>query len=86
MAGDDVPTVLVHPVRFLPRTRLLHLALPDTEWTLCERSRVGALASEDDLGAMVGGVPLTLCTRCDARKKLISEGRPIGRSAAAAAG
>ncbi|MCY7299205.1 MAG: hypothetical protein LH616_08345 [Ilumatobacteraceae bacterium] len=86
---DDIATsnvILVHPVRFLPRTRLLHFALPDTEWTLCERSRVGSPADESDLGTVVGGVALTLCTRCDVRRKLIQEGRPVGRGGAPAVG
>jgi hypothetical protein len=76
---SEVLVVLVHPVRFLPRTRLLHLALPGTEWTLCERSRVGTEADESELGTVLGGIPLTLCTRCEARKRLLDEGRPIGR-------
>lgn len=79
-AQGDITVILVHPVRFLPRTRLLHLALPDTEWTLCERSRVGSPADEDELGSEVGGVALTLCTRCDVRRKLLQEGRRVGRS------
>lgn len=81
-----VNVILVHPVRFLPRTRLLHLALPDTEWTLCERSRVGSPADASELGSEVGGIELTLCTRCDVRRNLINEGRPVGRAGATEVG
>ena len=82
-SSPGVSVILVHPIRFLPRTRLLHMALPETEWTLCGRSRVGSRADESELDSVVGGIPLTLCSRCEARKKLIEEGRPVGRSAPA---
>jgi len=81
MTQNGSSAVLVHPVRFLPRTRLLHLALPETEWTLCGRSRVGSLADDTEVESVVGGVQLTVCTRCQAREKLIEAGRPVGRSA-----
>jgi hypothetical protein len=85
MAADEIinsSLVLVHPVRYLPRTRLLHLAEHHANTSLCGRSRVGRIAKDSELGSVLGGVTLTLCTRCGARQNLAAQGRPIGRAPA----
>lgn len=59
----------------LPRARFIHIALPGSAWTLCDRARAGAAVPGDSTDF----AKKDLCPRCNTRKKFLERGEQIRR-------
>jgi hypothetical protein len=57
----------------LKRAHFVHIALPGSLWSLCQRARVGDEAIRWDYGLW------EVCPRCETRKRFIERGEPVRR-------
>lgn len=59
----------------LQRARFVHIALPNSQWTLCDRAKAGVTVdittAEFDI--------TDICPRCNTRKRYLERGEKIRR-------
>lgn len=79
MTAMAVPVTLHRPRRFMPRVRLIHAALPDAEWSICMRTRLGEQVDASVIGEVEGGLAWQMCERCEARRSKLELGEAVGR-------